>query len=157
MELELDYELEDIEILSKSNWLKRVKEACKIKAFENLIDIQMEYSKGDNVGYGSLKMREYLKSKEINPSQAKLIFKIRTRMLNLKNNFKNGHKDLSCPICGKGLDSQQHMMMECLKLGDMLNLQEYNTLFGENEEKIAKVIKKVEKILNSRSTLLDDI
>ena len=77
-------------------------------------------------------------------------------MLNLKNNYKNGHKDLSCNVCGKGIHSQQHMMMECLQLCEKLNFHEYSALFGENEEKIAKVIKKVEKIQNIRSTLLDD-
>ena len=76
-------------------------------------------------------------------------------MLNVKENYKNGHKDHYCPTCEKGIDSQQHMMMECLKLGEKLNFHEYSALFGENEEKIAKVIKKVEKIQNIRSTLLD--
>ena len=77
-------------------------------------------------------------------------------MLNLKNNYKNGHKDLSCHVCGKGIHSQQHMMMECTKVCVKLNLLEYNALFGENEEKMAKVIKKVEKIQDIRKSLLED-
>ena len=122
-------DLDEIKELTKDSWLKKVKQACKIEAFESLLDIQVGYSKGSNLGYGTLKMRGYLKTEEINPSQARLLFKIRTRMLNVKNNYRNGHNELSCPICKDGIDSQEHMMMECEKLGDLLNLQEYGTIF----------------------------
>ena len=36
--------------------------------------------------------------------------------------------------------------MVCTKLGDTLNLQEYAGFFGDNEDQMAKVIKKVEKL-----------
>ena len=154
-ELDLNYEFSDIKSLSKNVWLKRVKEACKSKAFEDLTDTQMEYSKGNNLGYGSLKMRGYLKTRDINKSQAILLFKIRTRMLNLKNNFKNGNNDLSCKVCFQGVDSQDHMMMECLRLGELINLKEYLSIFGEDEEQMAAVIKKVEKLQMKREEILE--
>ena len=145
-DLELNYEFDDIKKLSKKSWLKRVKEFCKSKAFEDLTDNQIENSKGGNLGYGSLKMRDYLKTKNINKNQAILLFKIRTRMVNVKNNFKNGNTDLSCRVCFEGLDSQEHMMMECVALGELLTLQEYLQIFGEDEEQMAVIVKKIEKI-----------
>ena len=82
--LELDFSFEQIKGMSKAIWLKKIKEASKNIAFENLLETQMEYSKGSNLGYGNFKMRAYLKSKKINVNQAKIIFKIRTRMINVK-------------------------------------------------------------------------
>ena len=76
-------------------------------------------------------------------------------MLNLKNNFRNGNTDLSCPICSNGLDSQEHMMMECSMLGDLLNLKEYLKIFGDDEEQMAVIVKKVEHIQMKREELLE--
>ena len=154
-DLELNYEFDDIKKLSKKAWLKRVKEGCKSKAFEDLTDKQIDNSKGSNIGYGSLNMRDYLKTKNINKSQAILLFKIRTRMLNVKNNFKNGNLDLSCRVCFEGLDSQEHMMMECVALGELLTLKEYLQIFGEDEEQMAVIVKKIEKIKVKRDEFLE--
>ena len=45
--------------------------------------------------------------------------------------------------------------MECLKLGDLLNLKEYLAIFGEVEEEMAKIVKKVELIQMKRDELLE--
>ena len=114
-ELDLEVSFDQIKRFSKFIWLKKVKKACKNIAFENLLDTQMEYSKGINLGYGSLKIRTYLKSSEINSNQAKIIFKIRTRMIKVHNNFKNGSVDVKSPKCKDGEDSQEHLFIECKK------------------------------------------
>ena len=146
-ELGLEDSFDQIKQFSKLIWLKRVKKACKKLAFENLLETQMEYSKGSNLGYGSLKIRSYLKSTEINSNQAKIIFKIRTRMIQVYNNFKNGFDDVKCPICKEGEDSQEHVFVECKKLGERITRKQYFVFFSENEEEIAKIVTKVEKTL----------
>ena len=107
----------------------------------------MEYSKGINLGYGSLKIRTYLKSSEINSNQAKIIFKIRTRMIKVHINFKNGSVDVKYPKCKDGEDSQEHLFIECKKMGERITRKEYFVFFGENEDEMAKVVSKVEKTL----------
>ena len=72
----------------------------------------MEYSKGSNIGYGKFMMRSYLKSKKIHSNQARILFKIRTRMIKVKNNFRNGVIETKCPICKDGEDSQEHIFTE---------------------------------------------
>ena len=42
----------------------------------------------------------------------KLLFQLRTRMINVKDNFKHGHVDLVCPLCMTYNDTQQHLL-EC--------------------------------------------
>ena len=47
------------------------------------------------------------------------------------------------------------MMTECFRLGELLNLKEYLSIFGEDDEQMAEVIKKVEKLQMKRDELLE--
>ena len=155
--LELDYNFEEIKCLKKRKWLKIVKEACKEKAFDNILDEKDELSKGSEIQYGEFKMRNYFKSKLINVKQAKLIFKIRTRMLRVKNNFKNGNENLSCPLCKGDEDSQEHMLTKCMKLQNKITHTDYRSLFGCDVDKMAEVVKKVEAIVEEREAILENM
>ena len=101
-------------------------------------------------------MRTYLKTKYIHENQARIIFKVRTRMLNVKNNFKNNHKNLCCLICQNDEESQEHIMMTCSKLKNKLTQREFLTLFGCDDEKMSEVVKKLEIILNERNDIIDN-
>ena len=46
-------------------------------------------------------------------NQASTIFRARTRMLKVKTNFKNGHTNLKCRMCGKQEETQKHVLEEC--------------------------------------------
>ena len=48
--------------------------------------------------------------------QASIIFKARTRMLDVKNNFRNKYKDTECRLCRVEKETQEHILMECSKL-----------------------------------------
>ena len=73
--LDLDNDYETVKYFSKESLSSEVKNSCREKAFEDLMIIKDGYSKGSNVEYGQSKMRSYLKSTIINPTEAKLIFK----------------------------------------------------------------------------------
>ena len=75
-------------------------------------------------------------------------------MINVKINFKNSHQDLTCLACKADEDSQEHMMLNCTKLNNKLTKKEYFTMFGSDEDKMAEVVKKVEKIVAERSDIL---
>lgn len=155
-ELGLEFNFEEIKLFSKSIWLKKVKEACKISAFENLLETQMDYSKGSNIGYGKLMMRSYLKSKKISSNQARIIFKIRTRMMKVKNNFRNGASETKCSVCKDGEDSQVHIFMECKQLGERLTKKEYLIIFSEDDDEIARIINKIQKIYNMHKNFTEN-
>ena len=89
-DLEIDETFDSIGKMSKDKLSKILKEANRKKAFEDLLDKQGTYSKGSNLVYGKLQMREYLQSENLNINQKKLIFKIRTRMFFVKANYKHG-------------------------------------------------------------------
>ena len=66
------------------------------KALEDLLEVQASYSKGEHLVYGKLQIRSYFISKAISTEQARIIFKIRTRMINVKNNYLSSYQDLTC-------------------------------------------------------------
>ena len=45
--------------------------------------------------------------------QASTIFKARTRMTKVKNNYKNGYTDLTCRACKREQETQSHALIEC--------------------------------------------
>ena len=61
----------------------------KLKAFEDLINESERYSKGEHLVYGNLNMRNYLKATNLDSNQKKMIFKFRTRMINVKDNYRS--------------------------------------------------------------------
>ena len=76
--LNLEADFQTISKISKKVLSKTLKKAIKIKAFEDLLEKQQQYSKGNSLVYGELSMRNYFKSEFITVKQAKLIFKFRT-------------------------------------------------------------------------------
>ncbi len=46
--------------------------------------------------------------------QISLLFKARTRMLDVKNNFRNKYKDNNCRRCGQTLETQKHVWKNAL-------------------------------------------
>ena len=135
-----------------------MKEANRKKEFDDLLDKQGTYSKGSNLVYGKLQMREYLQSENLNINQKKLIFKIRTRMFFVKENYKLGkNKNMNCPCCNKSEDTQNHLI-NCEKITKSnVDSSEFSSLFGNNVEKISGMIGKFEDIINQRTEIIDDL
>ena len=87
--------------------------------------------------------------------QTRILFKLRTRMINARNNFKNKYEDLMCPRCKKERDDENHLFAKCERSADMqnkYNINDPNEVFNEDRSKermikIAKFIgnKEIEK------------
>ena len=64
--------------------------------------------------YKDLNGSKYFSDHRFSPELANLVFKFRTRMYNVRNNFRNCYKnsDVSCPVCNTGdLDTQEHLFV----------------------------------------------
>ena len=83
--------------------MKKLKIAVKRKAFEELLKKKESHSKMINLEYKSLNMQNYLKSSNENLTQkdAQDIFQLRTRMFDVKSNYKNKYEVLMCEACEK--------------------------------------------------------
>jgi hypothetical protein len=71
--------------------------------------------------------------------EASTIFKARTRMLDVKNNYRNKYRDLVCRGCGKQDETQQHVLEECETIHQNNTIQvAINTIGTFNQRTFAK-------------------
>ena len=135
--------LENSNNISKSRWKKAVKSAIKEKSKQIILDqadyrskLQplLEFRDGTNIENYMLRLPH---------KHARIIFLIRTRMLNLKCNQKSKFKeDLKCPRCQKELDNEKHLIEQCkaipIKRPD--NIKYEDALNSETDVEQLKII-----------------
>ena len=87
---------------------------------------------------------------ELTRNQASTIFKARTRMLPLKDNYRTGKANLKCRACKQETETQTHALEEC---GNLHNDQETTVrkweLFQDNTDNLKKVAKKIDNIIKT--------
>ena len=108
------------------------------KNYRGLKVEKVKLSKIQHIVYDKFGMQEYLLPNQTSTRMAKLIFHARSRMLDLKCNFKNRYRDFLCPT-GCGLDDTQQHLIDCEKLSDstlVSKLPEYDDLFSKDVKKI---------------------
>ena len=110
IDLELEMSLEEIKRMSKNSFKRRIKSAVEKVSLKYLNNKKFEKTKLKDLCYEDLKMQEYLKSSDLKISERKLLFQLRTRMIDVKENFKHAYPDHVCPLCGCENDSQQHLL-----------------------------------------------
>ena len=90
-------------------------------------------------------MQNFLEGSELETAEKKFLFQMRSRMLDVKCNFKNNHSDLSCPLCSLKEDDQKHIL-ECPVL--LQNIKDvaietvnYDDIFEDDIYKQAKILR----------------
>ena len=108
-----------------------------------------KHSKVLHISHTSMEMQDYLCPNEMSVQEAKFVFQLRSRMVEVRTNYGGSHPDLRCPLCMMEHDTQKHLL-ECVKLdgvGELVSvLPEYEDLFSRKLE--PKV--KVSRILRAR-------
>ena len=92
---------------------------------------------------------------ELTRKQSSIIFKARCRMIKVKGNYKNGHKDLTCRMCKNEEETQTHILEQCPKLhqNDALKVpmhQLFNEDVGtlrETANNIGKIMEKLDEVV----------
>ena len=155
-DLDINLTLEQIKNTSKQGFKDMVKEKVKHAAFSYLTNIQQTHSKAKSLKYERLELQSYLKSENTTIKEKSFTFAARSRMLDVRCNFKNGLSDLSCRKCLLSNEDQEHLL-SCPALSDnsVLNtghLPDYNDLFSDNVNKIENIA----RILISKFKLFND-
>ena len=102
--------------MTKYSFKRIVKTKVKEAALSFLMQKKKDHSKLNNLKYKKLQMQPYFKSKRLNTNQVKQLFKFRTRMSNVKGNFKSKYTKIGyiCPLkCGQYEDDQH--LLKCSK------------------------------------------
>ena len=90
------------------------------KTFKKLEAIKRSHSKVDKIEHNSLIMQKYLQpnTTNIKKEEAQLIFLLKCRMTNVKNNMKGKYVSLLCRGCKISEESQKHIIEECKILNE---------------------------------------
>ena len=145
--LNIDKTFEDIEQMEKESFKTLVRERVRHTAFEHLKQTQASMSKGKEIVYKDLSLQSYLKPNSyLSIKDKAFIFSARTRMLELKCNFKTNQVNLTCRKCGNQDEDQKHLL-ECPELSDLSVVPNteripcYGDLFS-NDVKMVSIIGK---------------
>ena len=145
--------IDEIKQCPRSTFKLHVKEKCRESAFKSLIDAKNCHSKLANLSYEKLEMQPYLRDGILNCKEARLLFTLRTRMVDVGCNFKN-KASLLCPLCSVASDDQQHLLL-CTKIhSETMPDVSYNDIFGTDTCKMKPVLKVLKKSLSIREELL---
>ena len=129
-------------------------------AFQYLIRLARTHSKVHNESYTDLRGMPYMNDGRFTPDLVNLLFKFRTRMYNVKNNFRNNYKqtNILCPLCKVHEDSQPHLF-ECTVILQQLQnkiVTKYDDIFSSDTDTLLNVSKELKKIVTVREELQEE-
>ena len=74
-------------------------------------------------------------------------------MVKVRNNYKNSHSNLQCPLCEQCLDTQEHLLV-CEKIHQSPPVVSYNDLFGDDCGSMKQTFDVLKESLHIREELL---
>ena len=142
-ELQINQSFLEIGQTSKIRLKNIICEKIKMKAFNYLSELKENHSKVRKIKHSELKLQPFLASKhsEMTIKEKRFAVAARTRMLELKANFKVGAADTKCRRCEGEEETQEHLL-HCPAMSDFSPVQgvpQYNDIFEENSTKIATI------------------
>ena len=163
--LELDLKNEEIMELSKSMFKTIVDKKIERYALIELNKMKMKHSKSGYLKSSSFKAASYLVDSNFTKNEAQLLFKLRSKTLNVKLNFQskeNAHlQENLCRTCHLFPESQGHLI-QCPQIVPKLKVMcpmntsiEENWIYGsvDNQLKITKIYI---QILDIKNCLLEN-
>ena len=156
---EINLKLEDIKVMKKSALKILLNRLITDKAFQELTNKKLSHSKVMNIQHKKLEMQKYLKPSglKIKQEEAQEIFKMRSKVSDVKTNFGRNYDSFECDICQQEDESQQHII-ECkeinkLKESDDQEMPEYDEILKENIRKQVKIVKTFQENIKIREKL----
>ena len=149
-------DLDWIKSKSKFSFKRLVKSKAKELGLEILIKMKEKHSKMSQLEYIDLEMQNYFKNDEITVSEARVLFKFRTRMIKCWGNFKGGRPPEKCPICQEddSRDTQDHAF-KCRVIKHIIKIEgEYDQIFTQPGSK--EIAKTAEKLSKLRAELIEE-
>ena len=160
---ELNIDIDELKRFKKWKLKKELRKIVSIKSFQYLENIKQNQSKLQNVIYKKLEIQKYLVSSKFTDTEKSLLLKLRTRMVEVRENFKNKYlnNNYQCELnCGERED-QQHLL-DCQVLID-----NYDTLYNDSfvqygdlfssEAKQLNAVKLYGKVLKTREKLISKL
>ena len=136
--------------MTKSKWKKLVKTKIEEKANEIYQNECEKIKKLKYLNQYKTKIKRERYTDILQQKQTRILFKLKTRMINIRSNFKNKYEDLMCSRYKKEIDDEKHLFTKCKKLADIqnkYNINDPNEVFSEelSKERMMKIARFVEE------------
>ena len=152
----LGIDKEDVVNWSKTKLKEVLKKETSKSAFLYLIDLAKSHSKVNDSVYTDLNGMTYMNDPRFTPDLVTILFKFRTRMFNVKNNFRNNYRQTNtlCPLCNTVEDSQQHLF-HCTEIRKQIPSAKSNhdDIFSMDLDVLLTVAKELKIIVAVREEL----
>ena len=125
-------------------------------AFEYLHEMAKTHSKTNHNIYHNLKGMKYFNDPRFSTEETKLLFKFRTRMFSVRNNFRNNYDSTLCPLCAKEVDSQEHLLTCSVIKCYHSTAINYEDIFSDDNNILQNVARELKKIVAIRQRLVAD-
>ena len=106
------YSIEDdttaIANMSRETYKEKVKRAVRDQALADLVKQNETKTRTKNIAFHKLETQEYIK--QMSPSEARIIFKCRSKTLNIKQHMTYKFNNTSCRWCGVAEETLQHVV-----------------------------------------------
>ena len=146
--------------VSKSKLKDLLKKKASISAFQYLIEMARSHSKVNEKAYSNLEGMDYMNDPRFTPDLVNMLFKFRTRMFNVRNNFRNNYKQTNtlCPLCEVEEDSQQHLF-HCSVIHNQTQrpTTAYEDIFSIDSDTLLMVAKDLKGIVAAREELESEL
>ena len=150
-----DQEIQGVSKNMFKTYLKRKVTICHLKHLDQL---KRKHSKAKHLQIDKLKPAEYIESPDFSTFEKRLLFKLRSRTIEVKQNFPSAHRNPWCISCGLFPENQSHLL-QCPALVVKLNylagktakLNE-NFIYG-NQKQQQIIVKIFSDILEVRDNL----
>ena len=146
-DLEIDLRIEDIESMKEENYRSMVRKKTEESALKYLNRMKEKHSKVMDISHTSLDMQPYLEADDTTIQERKFLFSLRSRMVDVKTNYRGKYTDTICPCCNVEEDQQEHLLT-CTKLdvfGTLVSSTvNYDDLFGSdipNQVSIMRILR----------------
>ena len=159
-DLGISQTIDEIKSMKKEKFGKIVKKAIEEESLRYLNRIKLKHTKVLHIVHDSLCLQEYLKPESVKSvNLSKFLFQSRTRMLEVKANFRNDPKNenMSCPLNCNAEDDQKHLL-ECDKIDASCIIGEdfpkYDDLFEHSVAKQMKTAAMLQSRLQIRKKMI---
>ena len=155
-DLKIDKNFEDIKLMKKHEFRRIVSKSIQKKAMQILEDKKSIHSKVKHLKHEIFGMQKYLRNNnmKISIEEKQMIFKLRSKVTNVKMNFKGMHEDLKCKICNEEENETQKHILECkiLNNNETQNL-EYEKIENGNIIDMVQIVRKFRENLLKRDKI----
>ena len=157
-ELDIQLAMTEIEQMSEEGFRHLVRKKTEEKALEHLNKVKSKHTKVMHIAHSKLSMQAYLEANQHSIQERKFLFALRSRMVDVRVNYRDKYFVTICPCCKMEEDSQEHLL-SCHMLVDAGTIvrqsPDYQDLFSNNLERqlnITRILKNNFQRRNKKKT-----